>query len=305
MQTGYVGPTELGTFGLVGVPVIYIARASTLVDSVLQRQEGLTWTPDANGWPCYMTRLTPRLTLNLAGPILPGLAVVVPVAGNIDTNPDMLIGEVIILDRGTPAAVEACVITTATMNSFTLQQVQFSHPGPVTADFGMVITEQKVLPEGRSTTTLMAWPIARIHSGTGRYGPGRHTGVSDYSSEDYGYAMLNILRTFGGAPLWSLFPLQASSWDALTGNIWIPSGIWLSYFNEVAFRYVAGWSQNNIPDAIKQAVALLAVAMQSNLLPGNITSYKAGDTQIVRAAATILDADTMRNLSSFKAHLFV
>jgi hypothetical protein len=74
--------------------------------------------------------------------------------------------------------------------------------------------------------------------------------------------------------------------------------------SEVAFRYVAGWSATNIPEAIKQAVALVAAGMQSNLLPGSITSYKAGDTQIVRAVASVLDTDTLNNLSSFKAHLF-
>lgn len=305
MATAYIGPTELGAYGLVGVPPIFINRASSLIDAVLHRPEGLTWSPDANGWPCYMTRLTPRLTLTLAGPIAPGLAVVVPVAGNVDTNPDMLIGEVIILDRGNTAAVEACVITTATPNSFTLQMVLFNHPGPITADFGLVISEQKTLPEGRPTAHLGTWPIARIHSGAGRYGPGRHTGVSSYGGEDCDYAMLGILRTFGGAPLWQLFPIQSSSWDPLTAHVWIPSGTWMAYYNEVAFRYVAGWSQSNIPETIKQAVASLSVAMQTNLLPGNITSYKAGDTQIVRAAATVLDSDTLISLKAFAAHQFV
>jgi hypothetical protein len=45
--------------------------------------------------------------------------------------------------------------------------------------------------------------------------------------------------------------------------------------------------------------------MQTNLLPGNIISYKAGDTQIVRATATILDSDTLSQLNAFKAYQFV
>jgi hypothetical protein len=299
----YIGPTELGSYGLIGVPAIYLSRASSLIDAVLGRPEGITWTPDANGWPCYMTRLTPRLTLNFTGPILPGVNVVVPVAGNIDTNPDQLIGEVIILDRLQTGILEACVVGTATATTITLNAVLFTHPGPVTADFGMVITELKQMPEGRSMAHLCSWPIARIHSGVGRYGYGRH------GSDMYGYreeqSLLTIMQVFGSVPLWQPFPLAAASWDPLTGHVWIPSGLLLAYFNEVQIRYVAGWSQTNIPETIKQAVAALAVAMQTNLLPGSIISYKAGDTQIVRAAATILDADTLSQLNAFRAYAFV
>lgn len=301
-STAYVAATELGQYGMVGVPPIFIERASSLVDSLLYRPEGLTYTPDANGWPCYMTRLTPRLTLNIAAPIPHGSAVVVPLIGNIDTNPDQLIGEVMILDRATSALMEAVVILSATANSITLQTVINDHPGPVTADFGLVVTELKSLPEGRPVAHLSAWPIARIHSGVGRYGFGRH-GADPYGIQQ-DQNLIGILRSFGGAPLWQAFPLASSSWDPLTGHVWVPAGNWLAYYNEVQIRYVSGWSQSNLPERIKQAVATLAVAMQTNLLPGNITSYKAGDTQIVRAASTILDADTQRYLKTFNAHQF-
>jgi hypothetical protein len=303
MPNAYIGPTELGAYGVVRVPSIFLERASTLIDSVLHRPEGLTWMPDANGWPCYQSRLTPRLTLTIPTAILPGLNVEVPMAGGIDVNPDGLIGEVIILDRLQTGIVEACVVATSTATTITLAKVQFSHSGPVILDFGLVVSEQKTLADGRPTTHLGAWPIARIHSCCGRYNYGRH------GSDMYGYqqefAMLNILGKFASTPLWQAFQVASTSCDPQTGHIWIPSGIWNAYYSEVNIRYVSGWSQANVPDLIKQSVATLAVGMQSNLLPGNITSYRAGDTQITRAAGTILDADTLRNLAVFKAYAFV
>jgi hypothetical protein len=303
MPTPYINQTELGQYGVIGVPTVYLDRASTLIDSVLHRAEGLTWTPDANGWPCYQTRLTPRLTLTIASAISPGLNVVVPMTGSIDNSPDGLIGEVIILDRLQTGIVEACVVTTSTATSLTLAQVQFSHPGPVTFDFGLVVSEQKTLTSGRPTTHLGAWPIARIHSGSGRYGYGRH-GADLYGDRSEEYAMLSIFKQFASTPLWQAFPVAAASWDAQTGHIWLPAGVWNAYYSEVCIRYVSGWSQSNIPELIKQSVAALATGMQNNMLPGNIISYKAGDTAITRAAGTILDADTLRNLSTFRAYAF-
>lgn len=301
-SNAYVAPTELGQYGLIGVPPIYIERASSLIDALTFRPEGMVYTSDVNGWPAYMSRLTPRLTLNITATILHGSSVVVPLIGNIDTNPDQLIGEVIILDRANAALMEAVVVLSATATSLTLQTVINDHPGPVSADFGLVVTELKSLPEGRPVAHLSAWPIARIHSGVGRYGFGRH-GADPYGQQQ-DQNLIGILRNFGGAPLWQMFPLASSSWDPITGHVWVPAGNWLAYYNEVQIRYVSGWSQANLPERIKQAVSTLAGAMQTNLLPGNITSYKAGDTQIVRAASTILDADTQRYLKTFSAHQF-
>lgn len=312
MPIAYISSTELGQYGLVGVPPVYLQRASSLVDSLLFRPEGLTWSPDGNGWPCYQSRMTPRLTLTVAGPIVPGTNVIVPLSGVADSNPDQLNGEVVILDRATPSITEACVIApisgsssnsaTNVISSIMFQSVTFSHPGPVTLDFGMVISELKNLPEGRPLVHLSAWPIARIVSAIGRYGYGRHSGDTYGYREDF--AMLQILRTFGGAPLWQIYPITSASWDAQTGHVWIPSGTWLSYFNETLIRYVSGWSQANIPEAIKQSVAALAKGMQNQMLPTNIISYKAGDTQITRAAATVLDQDMQRQLKAYSAHQF-
>lgn len=302
MPNAYIAATELGAYGVVGTPQIYIDRASSLIDAFLQRPEGLTYTPDAAGWPCYMTRLTPRLTLTIAGPIVAGAMVTVALTGNIDNNPDQLAGEVIVLDRGDDSLVEACVINTATNTSITLANVLFTHPGPVTADFGLVITEQKTMPQGRSVAHLSAWPIARIHSAVGRYGSPRQGGDPYGYGQDQG--LLTIFRAFGGAPLWQQIAVSSMSWDAQTGHCWLPAGMWLAYFNEVNVRYVSGWTQANVPEQIKSAVAQLATGIQNNLLPGNILSYKAGDTQIVRGVATILDSDTMKIVRAFKSFQF-
>jgi hypothetical protein len=87
--------------------------------------------------------------------------------------------------------------------------------------------------------------------------------------------------------------------------VWVPPGVLLAYYTEVKFRYVAGWPVDGVPDAVKQATAMLAYAIQNGQFPGNALRLKAGDHEIQRAVATVLDQDMKRMLAPYRAHMFV
>lgn len=299
----YIQPQEFGAYGLMGVPERYVERACAIVDVLLKRPEGALWAPDYAGWPCYMSRLAPRLTLTVSGPIPAGTAVSVTVPGMLDNDSDSLIGDVAILDRANANLVEAVAVQSATPGTITLYTVQNDHPGPVTLDFGLVITEERSLPNQRSVTRVAKWPIGRLHSGVGRYGYGRR------SDQMLGYFddvnLLSMFQSFGGPPKWEFFETQASSINPDTGEVWVPAGVLLAYFTDVKLRYVAGWQASAVPQPLKEAVAAIALAVQNNQLPSNILSYRAGDTAVTRAVMSILDDDTIRLLLPFKAFQFV
>lgn len=298
----YIQPSEFGAFGLLGVPERHVERASAIVDVLLKRPEGLMWAPDYAGWPCYMARLQPRMSITVNATIPAGTAIQVSVPGMLDNDSDSLVGEVVILDRANPSLVEACVIQSATPGTASLYVVQNTHTAPVTLDFGLAITEERSLPNQRSVTRVAKWPVGRLHSGVGRYGYGRR------SDQMLGYFddvnLLSMFMSFGGPPKWEFFETQASSINHETGEIWVPAGVLLAYFTDVKLRYVAGWQMTAIPQPVKEATAVIALAVQNQQLPGNILSYKAGDTSITRAIMSILDDDTIRLLLPFKAYQF-
>jgi hypothetical protein len=68
-------------------------------------------------------------------------------------------------------------------------------------------------------------------------------------------------------------------------------------FSDVRLRYVAGWSQANLPDAVKQAcAAIIAQAVQFPELSGNIRAIAAGGTKVEKFADNMLDAQTRATL---------
>jgi len=301
--SAYIQPTEMGAYGLLGVDEKLIAQACALIDILIKRPMGAMWAPDYAGWPCYMSRVQPLRRLTIAGGIPAGNAVVVPVPGMLQSDSDSLIGEVFIIDRDNPSLVEACTVQTAQAGQVTLYNVQLDHPGPATMDQGMAIMEERSLPDRRTICQVSQWPIGRLLSGVGRYGYGRR------SEQMLGYFddvnLFSMFQTFGGPPLWEFFETQASSIAPETAVIWIPAGRLMSYFTDVKLRYVAGWPATAIPEGVKQATAALTLAIRDKPLPGNIISYKAGDTAITRALASLLDVDTTRMISRYSAFTFV
>ncbi|MGH8220891.1 MAG: hypothetical protein ACREUT_20340 [Steroidobacteraceae bacterium] len=306
MPSAYLEVEEGPAYGLSHLDSGEIARASILIDAHLKRPEGLVWMPDAQGAPCYMAALDPVYEFTLAGAIAPGTNVPV----TLGDGPASLLqpGDVLILDRENEQLIEACTVATTTgpagQLALTLQNVLNAHAAQATAQYGLVIEQQRYMPSGRPLTFASRTPLVRILSGVGRYAYGRRGDVADWSMNQYN--LLAAMSKFGGPPVWELWiaPL-ANLWDVRTGNIWVPAGVMLEYYSEIKIRYVAGFPQSAMPPAVKLACARIIRTLREDPGIGNWKSIRAGDTSFQRAATTLLDEDLRVQLRPYAARLAV
>lgn len=295
-------------FGSEGASPIKIRAASAIVDGYLRRPEGLVWMPDYQGSPCYMAALPANITFTLTAPITPGQNVIVPIPGGMSITG--MVGDVAVIERPTgtkapnPNNCEACVVQSVASNQLVLASVALTHAAGVKMEFGLTISEQKSLPSKRSITRLASWPIARLVSGLGSYRYGRRNDQQAGLNADA--SLLALMQTFGGPPEWISFDITGADFSPITNEVWIPSGAFLAYYSDVRLRYLAGYSQDNVPWIIKQATAALVKAgVTQSDLAGGIKMAKAGDTAIQRFDNSIMDADMRSQLDVYRARLFV
>jgi hypothetical protein len=307
MPSAYLALAEIAAFGVPNATSAQIVSASAIVDAYLRRPEGLQWLPDYSGAPCYMAGLPPTFTLKATGAVTAGVNVSVPVTvpgGMLSTFGS--VGDVVIFDRASSTAVEACVISSVAPGAIVLANVAQSHASGASLDFGLVIREQRSMPAKRTVTRLANWPIARLISGLGTYRTGRRSQQNAGEYIDQG--MLSILQAFGGAsPQWYPFDPATADVNPATGEIWIPSnGVYMSLFSDVRLYYVAGFSQGAIPTAVKNATAAAILGgMNSANLAGGLKMAKAGDTALERFANSVIDADIRAQLDMYRPRLFL
>lgn len=308
MPSVYLQPSEYATYSSGALTPLLVQQASALVDGYLGRPEGVMWVADGVGNPCYMAAMDPTLAFQLGGPIAPGLNVSVQLPPNMLGISNDSVGEVVIIDRATPASTEACVIASIAGAASTgwivmFEQVINAHPAGAPIEFGLVITEECELPARRSIARVAKWPVVRLVSAQGRYGYGRRqqqqTGILEEMS------ILVMQGVFGGPPAWQPIDTSAVSINPKTGEVWVPAGLSIAYYTEVRLSFVAGWK--TIPAQIKTATANIATVL-ANIHPvmlANVKSFAAGGTKIERFAAGIIDENTTNLLRSFKARTFV
>lgn len=280
-----------------------------MIDSYLNRPEGLVYGVDYLGQPAYMLGDcpqppgVPRATLKAPAGINPGNAVSVQLAPAQLLNDDV-IGSVVILDIGTANLAEACTVQAiAPGGVIILTSVANTHAANCTIDFGMTVFEERQLPDERSLARVSR-PIVRLMSGLGRYGYGRRT------SQDQGlYTDINLLaviQEFGGPPMWIPFDTKNTLVTTTAREIWVPAGELLQYFSSVRLYYVCGYSQAALPSMIKMATANVVNSIASNtVLQGQLKTVKTGTTEITRFAPTAIDADTKRMIDNFRCLQFI
>jgi hypothetical protein len=305
MPSEYLQLTEAAAFGLSNVSEGQIQSASAIIDAYLKRPEGLIWSPDAQGLPCYMVALSPTFSFKLSGAIAAGAGVNVTLTGPTQM---LQVGDVAVIDRKNTGKCEAVVCSSVVGPNgaiqITLQNVLNAHDDQATVELGLVIEEQKYMPKQRPITMLSRAPTVRVISGIGRYGYGRRGDAANYNMDQFN--LVAALQKFGGPPAWELFQQPLSNnWDVNSGQLWIPAGIMLAYYSEVKVRYVAGFPGGAIPMAIKVACVQIIQSMASMPQIGNLKSYKAGDTQIELAAASALSADNKEALQQYAAKMYV
>lgn len=303
----YLQGSDIAAFGASSATDAQITAASALIDAHLQRREGLLYGVDGNGAPAYMLGLSPSASLTLTTALVPGAAVQATVSGPAGM---LRPGSVLIADQATPSITEAIVVQSVLNQAITFANVHFSHAIGAQLLDGLVISEQRTMPQGRPITQVSRAPIVAALSGVGRYGYQRR-GDDGFGSMDT-YNLLAVMSKFGGPPAWEPFTLQSNSIDPQTGQLWIPAGVLLAYYTEVRVSYIAGWTYANLPYEIKQACANIInnqAALQG--IPGTVQKAQTGAGSLTRFAgpagvqpSAAIDADTAALLSPYKARMF-
>lgn len=308
MPSIYLQSADYAAFGLSSPTSAQIQQASILIDAYLLRPEGMVYTPDSTGQPCYMAALSTELSFTAVAGFGPGNGIQVAVNGPVQM---LQVGDCVVLDRANSSLVEAVQVTSITGNVLTLgttaanvpNGVMFAHSAGCTFETGLLITENRCMPKQRSEISLARAPVARIVGGTGRYGYGRRGDQGAQNVDDFN--LLAAMTKFGGPPAWEVWPANTSAGiDSQTGKVWVPAGIMLAYYSEVKIRYVAGFQYSNLPSEIKLACAQVVTAMQSNPVLGNVKDYKAGDTAIQFFTATLLSDDIKSMLQPWRVRGF-
>lgn len=305
MPSAYLTSDDLAEYGLPSTTTAAdITRASASVDSYLGRVEGMVWAPDSRGLPCYMAAMSPSFTGKANFALTAGVPATVAYAPALVGGSDML-GEIIVVDRGTPELTEALVIEAfdSTAGTVTLSPSINNHAVNATLDAGMVIVEERPIAPKRSQARFSNWPVARLLSGCGRYSYGRR---SDQVAGLYNdYNLIAVLQTFGGPPQWVPWDVRLADISVSTGEVWVPAGMMLAYYTEVRMRYVAGYPAAGLPSAIKQATAnIISNAASADYAPPNFKVAQAGGSKFERFTDSQLDTDTKGLLETFRQKLF-
>lgn len=265
----YLQSSEYASFNLPNtINQGMVQQASSLIDGYLQRPEGLIWTADASGAPCYMNAPSASLTLTSTGSFVVGTNIVVPYTGPaLDNNS---VGEMVVLDRTNVGITEACIIQAVgtSPNTVTLTNVQFPHGSGCKMEFGLTIQEQREVPKDRSVVVLANPQIMQLQSGVGRYGYGRRSQQVMGNFQEFN--LLAVVSAFGGPPLWIPWTVTDAGLNRNTSEMWIPAGILLAYYTEIKVWYIAGFQQSALPFNVKQACANICMQLKETGLGPNI-----------------------------------
>lgn len=153
---------------------------------------------------------------------------------------------------------------------------------------------------GYPTNTVGGTTLSPIISASGRYGYARRGQQQVYPDLNYAANVLQIASFFGGPPQFTPIDPSMCDFDAKTGEIWVPAGLYLSQYTEILITYNSGFDPLRMPNAIKHATASLV----RNLLARGggatgLTSFGAGR---IRAGFTddIIDVNIQNMLQAYR-----
>ena len=157
-------------------------------------------------------------------------------------------------------------------------------------------TERNRLPEGRPVTRTTFTPLAvaqgqqtpflvvRARHGIPR-GPNAMT-------------LAEMVAPFGGPPAWVDLDPTKVDYNAQTGELWLPAGIFGVPFTDVELTYTAGYAE--VPEAVKLACAQIIRNIESH--PTSVVRGAQLDhLQLEYFAGSLLDEDTRRLLAPYVA----
>jgi hypothetical protein len=294
----YLQAPDLTTFNVADASAAQIAAACHILDGILGKPEGLLWSPDGNDAPAFMTNMSPTRSFKLSAAISPGQGISVSLSGAQFNNSSL--GDVVVLDRSTADIAEACVITAVSGNTITLQNVQFNHAPQATVDFGLTLLEELPLRRGMPFIRAKRFPIAQLLAAFARYGFSQPP--VQITDMPVGFAAQLLAQEMGTVAPHAWGQIDISQWDInyATGAITIFPYNLAGTNVDIRLRYVAGWSIDNLPDGIKQAVANITRAIINSPYGSNIKTLKSGDGMMEWFKPGMIDVDTAALIQPYR-----
>jgi hypothetical protein len=160
----------------------------------------------------------------------------------------------------------------------------------------MQYSERNRLPEGLPVTRATYTPLAMAQgaptpfvSVRARHGIARGPHAA---------TLAEMMAPFGGPPAWVDLDPARVDYNAATGDIWLPVGIFGIPYTEAELVYTAGYAQP--PEAVKQACAQIIRNIESHPV-ASVRTAQMDRLQLEYFAGSFLDEDVRRLLAPFVA----
>lgn len=152
------------------------------------------------------------------------------------------------------------------------------------------------MPADRVTSRLAVRPVLSIVEAKGRYTFGRRDRQLKQNNPA-GYIAITAL--IGTSSSWVDIDTATIDFYGPTGEIWVPTGLFLSPYGELQISYMAGYV--NIPEKAVAALALIVNSVCSKG-SGDMIAYTAGKVSRRFQTASFIDKDIKRMLAPFVVH---
>lgn len=159
--------------------------------------------------------------------------------------------------------------------------------------------EQRIsVPDDRMQVILAARPVLRIVAASGRYATGRRDRLA---LNQVNLDTLASTLVFGSPPAWNIIEIEQIDFFPATGEVWLPTGLFLVNYNEVMIKYISGFTE--IPDRalaglieIINTVAQKGASDRTFYTVGKVQRQFSGGSFVSQQAHDLLEPYIVRSL---------
>lgn len=157
-------------------------------------------------------------------------------------------------------------------------------------------TERNRLLDGRPVTRVTYTPLAIASGQTAPFlnVRARH----GLARGPHALTLAEMLAPFGGPPEWVTLDSAQVDYQPVTGEVWLPAGLFGVPYTEVELTYTAGYDE--VPQAAKLACAHMIRNVESHPA-ANVRLAQLDRLQLEYFAGSLLDEDVRRLLAPFVA----
>lgn len=152
----------------------------------------------------------------------------------------------------------------------------------------------------QANTSFRSGNLSPIISAKGRYGYRRRGEAPIYPDATYGINPLQIAAMFGGPPEFTPINVSQIDFNSISGEIWIPAGLYLAQYSEVEVTYNSGFDPRNMPSTIKFVCSMLVKNILLRGCATGIKGYSGGGKMSVNFTEELIDPTLDNWLRNYK-----